>query len=366
MVVTTWGAQFDGPSFSSVRLFLMRFFARLHGPLEVLEIVEEDSLESANCGIDVAGQSEIDEDKLAGGSLIFSAAGTAVVWAVSRNGQTPHVFRGKNIFLRRGGADNEIGGREAMPTLRKCARAKDRRLGAQLKDQFLSRAVIVAEDKDRLRTALRQFSGRTFSHVAGAEDDNVFSCQRAEDLFRKARGSERSGEKMRSELGFLAHATTDGEATAQNIIEMTSGATRIARMLPGERKLAGDVAFADVHGVKTATNAEGMDERLLIEETIEGVPLLKLEVVLGGKEAQDGIDGEGRITPEDKLGAVRGREDDGLVDALGLRKHGENFRLTASAHPETFANFDGRRFVIQADYNQRRFQETRSLVALWH
>ena len=107
--------------------------------------------------------------------------------------------------------------------------------------------------------------------------------------------------------------------------------------------------FADAHGIEPATYAEGMGEGLFVHEAIKAIPLLEFEIILGGQEAEDGVDSEGRIAPNDKLGAITGREDDDFVDAFTLRQHGENLGLPASTHPKAFANFDCCRPMIKAD-----------------
>src|SRR5271169_5780449 len=171
----------------------------------------------------------------------------------------------------------------------------------------------------------QQFSGGAFSHVAGAEKNDILAGERpagrTEDQLRELDCGMRSRDEMRNEFRLLADAPADGQSLAQHGIEMASGGAGIPRLLPGDGELARDVAFANVHGIEAAADSEGVGKGLFIQEAIKAVPLLELEVVFRGEESQNGIDGKSGIAPEDEFGAIRSREYYDLVDALGLRQH---------------------------------------------
>ena len=163
---------------------------------------------------------------------------------------------------------------------------------------------------------------------------------------------------MRAECCFLAHSTPQRQSVTQNVIKVLAGAPRVSSQSPGSIDLTGDLILAHTHGIETATHAEGMGERSLIKKAIETRPFLELEVIFGGEQAEYGIDRQSWITPDNEFSPVEGGIDEQLLDAFSLRQHGEDFGLTASAHPEAFSDFNSGRPVIQADYNKRRFRHT--------
>ena len=144
-------------------------------------------------------------------------------------------------------------------------------------------------------------------------------------------------------------------ALGRMVLEVPACTTRIVRLLPRLRHLTGDFLFANAHGIQAATDAESMREGLFIQQAIKAVPFLQFQIVLGSQKAQYGIDGEGRIAPHDKLGAIASGEHDHFLDALALGEHRQHFCLAATAHPEALTDFDSRRPVIEPDHYQCRF-----------
>ena len=317
-------AKFNGPLIAP-----RRHMARLDSPLQILKVVQKNSIKGTNRRIDIPGEREVNQDQFLASLIAF----------IAQDGQLLHVVRIKNELGRRSGADDKVGAGEVLRAVFDPSGYDTVRGRIEPEDQFARRILVVAQNAKRSGVSTRHLPGGALRHVSRTEDHDIPGTDRTENLFCEMHGGLRSRNEVGNESCFLTNSAPYSERFAQHSIEVTAGTSGVLGVLPCKGELSRNVALAYIHRVESAANPECVCQSLLIKQPIETIPFLELEIVFGGEKAEDRVHGERRVAPEDEFGPIRGGEYDYFLDALALREHRENFRLTATAHPEAFADF---------------------------
>src|SRR5579862_8328060 len=128
-----------------------------------------------------------------------------------------------------------------------------------------------------------QVASGEFAHLAGADDENVLSLKRAENLFCKFDGYGGDGHRRRTYGGFSTNAFGDGEGAGEELIELSANRAYGAGCRISLFHLAEDLRLADYHRIQAGSDAEDMPHGIFLSKLVQvriDVFRLQLKVVM--------------------------------------------------------------------------------------
>ena len=145
------------------------------------------------------------------------------------------------------------------------------------------------DDADRTCAVIKQSAGGKFAHFSGAEKQNSFPLERAENLASEFDGGVRNRDRGIADGGFIAHALRNSKRLLHHGVKETSGRAEFLRLLPRGFHLRDDLRLADHHGVQAGGNAENMHQRGFVEQAVEMLPLAEHHAEFDAEQAHDGV-----------------------------------------------------------------------------
>src|SRR5579862_2187696 len=112
-------------------------------------------------------------------------------------------------------------------------------------------------------------AGGEFAHLSGADDENVFSLQRAEDFLCQLHRDRCDRDRRRSDGSLTAHPLGDGEGATEQLVELSADCAYSARRGISFLDLPENLRFPDDHRIQAGGHAEEMPDRLFLAKLVE-------------------------------------------------------------------------------------------------
>ena len=203
----------------------------------------------------------------------------------------------------------------------------------------------------------------------GAGADRAARCvgeKPAKNWFARLTAAVRDGHRADPDLGVGAYLLGDRERVLQQAAEC--GGRRVCGLLRDAKRLlelSQYLRFAEDHRVEPAGDAKKVPDRRVVVERKQRFTERRIEPLRSSCSHSRSRQAAGCVGHDIKLGAIAGRQQDGLVDAGSSADRPVSARATSSpVEHDLFANFDRCRVMVQPEYLQRH----NGLVAapIWH
>ena len=244
---------------------------------------------------------------------------------------------------RAGRADDDIGPLDEVEELLKTDRGAVKRLR-----QLDGSLVGPVADEDRAGTAPQQVIRREFAHFSGADEENIFSLEAAEDFLGQLHGGIGYGDGRSADGGLPAHFPRHSQGLRDDGVERSVQGADLARDGVGLFHLAEDLGFAEDHRVEARGHSEQVTHDVLLSVSVE-VAFVGSEVAVVALREELTNDRLGlhvvrRIRND--LHPVAGRKNQAFEDALAAGQVSQGFHQARFLDVHTLAHFDGRRPVV--------------------
>src|ERR1700733_422826 len=265
--------------------------------LQIVDVVEKDTIYAVHLRIDVARYRNVDEEHGPVAALVQELL---------------TMLAPENVLLRAGGGDDDVG-----LVCRRVEIVKANGLPLKIIRQPHSAIVRSVGHQQRVCALLQQMPRRKLAHLAGADQQDAFAFERTENLLGKVHGNGSNRNRRAADLGFIADLFGNREGRLQQLFEMrlhrTNGASRSIRLF----HLSKNLRLSDDHRVEARGDAEEMLHRIC------------LAILVGVWPQRRRIDAEITTQKAEQIGAARlmaGKQFDPITG-------GENHRLM---HPGKF------------------------------
>ena len=301
--------------------------------VEVVDGIEVDVVEPADCRVDVARYGEVDEEHRLVAPPLDGDLDRRTVDDRQRARGRRHHDVGFPQPLRDVGERNGL----AVEFARELLRARQRAIGDDHAPDVLP-AQVVRDQRDG---------------VAGADQQRRLGLEVAVDLAGEAHGGVGDGDRGLADRGFGTDLLRHREGVLHQLAQrLADGAFGLGGLV-GLLQLTEDLRLAEDHGIEPAGHAQGVPNRLWplqrIEVAVEqlGIDRFELNQPVGELSLR------WAVRREVELGAVAGREDDGLFGADGVPRALERRAELLAVERDLLANVDGRSLVAYAEDDDR-------------
>ncbi len=213
---------------------------------------------------------------------------------------------------------------------------------------------VAVGDEDRAHALVGQRLRRQLGGLAGADDDDRPRGEVADDFAGEVDGDRRDAHALAADPGLRAHALAGLQRGAEQAVRHRPGRAGGERGLVGALDLALDLALADDHRVEARGHAVELARRVAVARGVDDRGQLgRADLGAARQPAQQLGLGLHRVAADEvDLGAVAGRDRDGLVDLVA----GDEVLQEALGPPlgerQALAQRDGRRLVRDAESEQ--------------
>ena len=303
--------------------------------LEIVDVVEEDAFEAIDGGFNIARHGNIDEKHGAVAALLKEAM---------------RVFAGEDGMGCAGGGDDDVG--LAGGLVQRLPRDDLWADGdGEVSGHGVGAFAGAVSEQDGAGAMSDEMARGEFAHLAGADEEDGFAVERAEDFAREIDGDRGDGDGGAADLRLRADFFCGGEGGLQQRLKLGGDGADFAPGVVSILDLTENLRLADDHGIEAGGDAE---------EMTNGGDIMKLVEV---RREFDGIDGEvlgeevidariGRVGGGENLDAVAGGEDHGFTDAGNGGKLARRFCEAIAGNGHALAQFDGGRFVVDAEQDE--------------
>ena len=222
--------------------------------MEVVDVVDEAAFDLVHAGVDVAGDGDVDEE--------HRAVATALEHVLA-------VGAAEDLLRGAGGADDDVGAVGLGVELLEGQDLGGAGGAAELGGEALGAGLGAVGDDEIGGAVLDEVAGGELGHLAGADEQDGFSGQGAEDLAGEVDGDRGDGDAGGADLGLGADALGDGEGALEQAFEGAGDGTDLAGDGVGLLDLAEDLGLADDHGVERAGDAEEVADGVALAELVE-------------------------------------------------------------------------------------------------
>ncbi len=304
---------------------------RLHHLLQIVDVVDEDSVEVVETGIDVTRYGDVDEEH---GPILPDVE------------ELLAVLLAEDGVRRAGGADDDVGpGRGVIEAI------KGNGFAVKLLGQGDGAVEGAVADVNLFGPVGDEVTGREFAHLAGAHQIHRLAGEAAEDLLRQFDGHRCDGNRRGSDGGLIPNLFGDGKGAGQKLVKLRIYRTEGAGGGVGFLHLSEDLRLADHHGIQAGGDAE---------DVLDGLKLLVLEDVgfeLAGTEAEEVAHKLLQIAiavlrARKDFHPVAGGDDHALLDTTDRGELTERLRQTRVGNGESLSHFHRRRLVIYTQYKK--------------
>jgi hypothetical protein len=212
--------------------------------LQVVDVVDEDTVELVHLRIDVARNGNIDEKHRPVAAAMEKCL--AVLAAEDRQRSA-------------GGADDDVGFAGGFVEL---FEADD--FSVELAGECACALFCPITDEDGASALLHKMAGGELAHLACADKKNSTALQRAEDFLRHFHGDRSDGNGVRADAGFAAGFFCGGESALQEMIELAADSAGGTGHCEGFLDLPKDLRLADDHGVEAGGHAEEVGDGFVV------------------------------------------------------------------------------------------------------
>ena len=207
--------------------------------LQIVHVVEEDLIQIADRGLDIARQGDVDDEE----RPVPPRAHRLLDRRSRQHG-----------FGRAGGGDDDVGGDERRRAAPATARRGPRAGAPGARPTASVRLAMVI----CLHALRAQVDARELGHLAGAEDEHAQAGEVAEDLLGELDGGVAHRHGAFGEPGFAADALADRERGVEQPMRDGAGEVEVARRRVRRLHLAEDLRLADDERVE-ARRRRGRD-----------------------------------------------------------------------------------------------------------
>ena len=304
---------------------------RGHDLLQIVDVIDEDSIEVVKAGIDVARHRNVNEEH----GAVFARVEKLFAVLLLEDG-----------VGRAGGADDDIGPGHGL-----IEAVEGDGFAVELCGQGRGAVEGAVADEDLFGSVGDQMAGGQFAHLAGSDEVHRLAVQTAEDLLRQFDGDRCDGDRRSGDGGLIADLFGYGKGAGEELIELRVDRAEGARGGVGFLDLTENLRLADHHGIQAGGDAE---------DVLDGLQALVLEdvgLVLAAAEAEV-LAHEALQIAMAVLGAgedlhpVAGGDDHGLLDAFHGGELGESLGQARLGNGKALPHLDRRRFVIHTQYRK--------------
>jgi hypothetical protein len=187
---------------------------------------------------------------------------------------------------------------------------------------------------------------------ARADEQGRVLPEVGEELLREGHRRVGDGHRAGADLGIRAYLFCDREGVLEQLRELLADGPGALCVAVGVLQLAEDLRLAEDHRVQPASHPEDVPQRGVVVQLEQRIGERRVQVVGVVQPVLQAP--AARVVRHDvELGAIAGREQHGLVDAVdgahGLERAGD--LLPGEYH--LLANFDRCRVMVQPEYFER-------------